>query len=94
VDSTLWPEYQELDRVLRETLDRATDRVLAQVFGQDVTEAEVRDEPGVLGPLGAVNGSRVSDESAAVSATSQRRRKSTPDRRQLLLPPNLFCSHR
>lgn len=58
VDSTLWPEFQELDRVLRETLDRATDRVLAQVSEQDVTEAEVRDEPGVLGPLGAANGSR------------------------------------
>ena len=51
VDATLWPEYQELDRVLRDTLDRATDRVLSQVFQQDVTEAEVRDEPGILGPV-------------------------------------------
>ncbi len=50
VDGTLWPEYVELDRVLRETLDRATDRVLSQVFQQDVSEAEVRDEPGALGP--------------------------------------------
>lgn len=50
VDGTLWPEYLELDRVLRETLDRATDRVLSQVFQQDVAEAEVRDEPGALGP--------------------------------------------
>lgn len=51
VDETLWPEYRDLDRVLRETLDRATDGVLAQVFQQDVAEAEVRDEPGALGPI-------------------------------------------
>lgn len=51
VDGTLWPEFRELDGVLRETLDRATDRVLAQVFQQDVAEAEVRDEPAALGPV-------------------------------------------
>ena len=50
VDGTLWPEFVELDRVLRETLDRATERVLGQVFEQDVAEAEVRDEPAALGP--------------------------------------------
>jgi hypothetical protein len=58
VDATLWPEYRELDQVLRETLDRATDRVLSQVFQQDVAEAEVRDEPGLLGPA------RSTDDSA------------------------------
>lgn len=57
VDGTLWPEYRELDAVLRETLDRATDRVLAQVFQQDVTEAEVREEPSALGPVRPTNDS-------------------------------------
>jgi hypothetical protein len=57
VNGTLWPEFVELDRVLRETLDRATDRVLGQVFQQDVAEAEVRDEPGALGPIRAPDGS-------------------------------------
>jgi hypothetical protein len=57
VDATLWPEFVELDRVLRETLDRATERVLGQVFQQDVAEAEVRDEPGALGPVRTTTGS-------------------------------------
>jgi hypothetical protein len=57
VNGTLWPEFVELDRVLRETLDRATDRVLGQVFQQDIAEAEVRDEPGALGPIRAPDGS-------------------------------------
>jgi hypothetical protein len=57
VDGTLWPEFRELDRILRETLDSATDRVLAQVFQQDVAEAEVRDEPVALGPVRATDSS-------------------------------------
>lgn len=55
VDATLWPEFVELDRVLRETIDRATERVLGQVFQQDVGEAEVRDEPAALGPARRTN---------------------------------------
>jgi hypothetical protein len=45
------------DRRLRETLDHATDRVLSQVFQQDVAEAEVRDEPGILGPVRSTDNS-------------------------------------
>jgi hypothetical protein len=53
VDETLWPEYQELDRALRESLDRATDHLISEVFQQQSAEAEVRDEPRMVGPLRA-----------------------------------------
>jgi hypothetical protein len=42
VDDTLWPEFVELDRVLRETLERATEQVISHVFEQETYEAEVR----------------------------------------------------
>ena len=51
VDDTLWPEFVELDRTLRETLDRATDQVIAGVFQQETSEAEVRDEPKMVGAV-------------------------------------------
>lgn len=51
VDDTLWPEFVELDRALREALDRATDHVIGQVFQQEASEAEVRDEPLLVGPV-------------------------------------------
>jgi hypothetical protein len=52
VDDTLWPEFAELDRVLRDTLERATDQVLGQVFEQDTSEAEVKDDQRLVGPVG------------------------------------------
>jgi hypothetical protein len=51
VDETLWPEYLELDQSLREALDRSTDHVISQVFQQESAEAEVRDEPLMVGPV-------------------------------------------
>jgi hypothetical protein len=51
VDETLWPEFVELDKTLREALDRATDQVLSQVFEQESAEAEIRDEPLGIGPV-------------------------------------------
>ena len=53
VDDTLWPEFVELDRVLRETLERATEQVIAQVFGQETSEAEVREDQKLVGPMSA-----------------------------------------
>jgi hypothetical protein len=53
VSRTLWPEFVELDTALREALDRATDDVIAKVFEQQASEAEVRDEPRMVGPVGA-----------------------------------------
>ena len=52
VDDTLWPEFVELSEVLRETLERATDQVLGQVFEQDTSEAEVKDDQRLVGPIG------------------------------------------
>ena len=51
VDDTLWPEFCELDKALRETLERATDQVIKHVFEQDTAEAEVREEPRAVGPV-------------------------------------------
>ena len=51
VHDTLWPEFVELDRALRETLDQATDQVIAGVFQQETSEAEVRDEPKMVGAV-------------------------------------------
>jgi hypothetical protein len=52
VDDTLWPEFVELDRVLRDTLQHATDQVISQVFEQESGEAEVRDDQKLVGPVG------------------------------------------
>lgn len=51
VDDTLWPEFVELDSVLRETLERATEQVLKTVFEQETSEAEVRDDQKQVGPM-------------------------------------------
>jgi hypothetical protein len=53
VDDTLWPEFVELDRVLREALERATEQVISQVFEQETCEAEVREDQMLVGPVGA-----------------------------------------
>lgn len=52
VRDTLWPEFVELDQVLRGTLERATDQVVGQVFEQETSEAEVRDDQKLVGPMG------------------------------------------
>ena len=52
VDDTLWPEFLELSQVLRDTLERATDQVLGQVFQQDTSEAEVKDDQRLVGAIG------------------------------------------
>ena len=48
VDDTLWAEFTDLDATLREGLARATDSLIANVFHQESTEAEVRPEPQML----------------------------------------------
>jgi hypothetical protein len=53
VDDTLWPESVELDRMLRETLERATEQVIGRVFEQETYEAEAREDQKLVGPVGA-----------------------------------------
>lgn len=43
VDGTLWPEFEALDKVLCEHLDRVTTRIIDQAFGSADDEAEVRE---------------------------------------------------
>jgi hypothetical protein len=52
-NDSLWPESVELDRVLRETFERATEQVLNQVFEQETGEAEVREDQKQVGPVDA-----------------------------------------
>lgn len=43
-DETLWPEFTELNKVLRDSLDEITDRVIRESVFDDDSEAEVRGE--------------------------------------------------
>jgi hypothetical protein len=48
LDETLWPEFSQLNDVLRSYLERVTERVIkASIYADDV-EAEVRNEPAAL----------------------------------------------
>jgi hypothetical protein len=42
VDQTLWPEFVELDEVLRRYLEETTERVIREGLESDSSEAEVR----------------------------------------------------
>ena len=46
VDSTLWPEFQQLQAVLHEHFATVTKRVVAQVLGDAEGPVEVREESG------------------------------------------------
>ncbi len=45
VDETLWPEFQEISRTLRNYLSEITERVVSEVIHRDSSEAEVVEEP-------------------------------------------------
>jgi hypothetical protein len=42
VDQTLWPEFVELDAVLRRYLEETTERMIREGLESDISEAEVR----------------------------------------------------
>lgn len=48
VDETLWPEYKEISRVLREHLDAVTERVIQAGIFADASDAEMRSAPAAL----------------------------------------------
>lgn len=52
VHETLWPEYEQLSATLQSHLDEITNRVIAQVIHQDVSEASEVQETKVLGAGG------------------------------------------
>jgi len=61
VNETLWPQFERLSETLREYLSDVTDRVVAQVINEDLSEATVVNERQALPP--ATSGS------AAVSSS-------------------------
>jgi len=48
VDEVLWPEFLELNRVLRQYLSDVTERVIAQALEPDASDVEERSEPAGL----------------------------------------------
>lgn len=48
VDDTLWPEYVELDDILKEYLSDITDRVIQEAIFQDSSEASERAQQKVI----------------------------------------------
>lgn len=51
VDETLWPEFQQLDKVLASYLESVTDRVVQAAIFADNSEAETRAAPAALADL-------------------------------------------
>jgi hypothetical protein len=48
LDETLWPEFNQLNQVLRSYLERVTERVIKASIYADDAEAEIRNEPTAL----------------------------------------------
>ena len=48
VDTTLWPEFNELHGALNEYLNAATERIIREEVHRDTAEAEEVDEPALL----------------------------------------------
>ena len=51
VDQTLWPEFQELNKVLHDYLEEVTERVIQESLHSDTSEAEVRTENNLIGEI-------------------------------------------
>jgi len=50
IDEQLWPEFKELNSVLREYLRDVTNRVIATAIHGDVSEPSIVEAPGELSP--------------------------------------------
>jgi hypothetical protein len=50
VDETLWPEYRELEKILRQYLSEATGKIIAESIYQDSSEVEVRSGAALPAP--------------------------------------------
>ncbi len=48
VDETLWPEFVELNKSLKQFLSDITDRVIREGINGDASEPEIRPEPAAL----------------------------------------------
>ncbi len=45
VNETLWPEFEQLSKVLREHLEATTDRIISEVLHGDISEVQELREP-------------------------------------------------
>lgn len=70
VDETLWPQYEQLNTILREHLERVTERVVGQALAADFAEAEIVEETPQL--------ASASPEPPAASPTPPPRAPATP----------------
>jgi len=48
VDTVLWPEFQELNRVLKDYIAELTEKIIRQHVNEDFSEASVMEESGRL----------------------------------------------
>jgi hypothetical protein len=48
IDQTFWPEFQQITSALRTHLDQMTDRILAEVFDGDTSDAAEVSSPPLL----------------------------------------------
>ena len=49
VDGTLWPQYEAYSGMLRDFLSEVTDRVIKEALDENSDEADVVEEPKLLG---------------------------------------------
>jgi hypothetical protein len=54
-NETLWPEFVEVSRVLRNYLSEVTDRIVSQVLCQDNSEPDVMEDTAQLSGASKVN---------------------------------------
>lgn len=53
IDQTFWPEFQQVTSALRMHIDQVTDRILAEVFDGDTSDAAEVSTPPLLSAGGA-----------------------------------------
>jgi hypothetical protein len=69
IDETLWPEFERIDQILSAYLSHVTDRLISQVFCDDLSEAPERSEQPVAGTPPAV-ATATTDANALVTSGS------------------------
>ena len=69
IDETLWPEFERIDQILNTYLSHVTDRLISQVFCDDLSEAPERSEQPVVAAPRAV-ATAATDTNALVTTAS------------------------
>lgn len=82
VNETLWPEFQEIDRILRTYLADVTDRVVSRVLHGDVSEATVVEENHQLEPASTGHAGSDNDPRPGSDNGRQRTVSDAPDIKQ------------